>query len=165
MYDLSPPKVTTLYALSVPRGDDQTLRYDDGTGDELKVPLGTTAFVSGSTMFEILPKELKSLAVRAKVRYAPHPYVWMAPAHAMSTGLGIETEGLELPLEELPAWEESKIKTFPVVSAPLRITMPELHLTECFYPALEEPSHWKPSLPGPPLRCPRVDHRSLTGGC
>lgn len=40
----------------------------------------------------------------------------MAPAHAMSTGLGIESEGLELPLDELPPWEESRVKIFPLVS-------------------------------------------------
>jgi hypothetical protein len=67
-------------------------------------------------MFDILPSDLKSLAVRSKVRYAPHPYVWMAPAHAMPTGLGIESEGLELPLDQLPPWEKEKIKVFPVVS-------------------------------------------------
>ncbi|KAG8219337.1 hypothetical protein J3R82DRAFT_220 [Butyriboletus roseoflavus] len=66
-------------------------------------------------MFEILSPELKSLAVRASVRYAPHPYVWMAPSRALPTGLGIETEGLELPMGELPDWEESKIKTFPML--------------------------------------------------
>ncbi len=115
LYDLSPPKVTTLYGINVPKGARQTCRYDDGTGDELEVPLGTTAFVSGKTMFDILPKELKSLAVRSKVKYAPHPYVWMAPAHAMSTGLGIESEGLELPLSELPPWEDAKRKVLPVV--------------------------------------------------
>ncbi|KAJ8521948.1 hypothetical protein ONZ45_g1422 [Pleurotus djamor] len=115
LYDLSPPKVTTLYGLQVPKGEPQTVRYDDGTGDELPVPLGTTAFVSGRTMFNILPSELKSLAVRTKVKYSPHPYVWMAPAHAMSTGLGIESEGLELPLNELPPWEESKQKIFPIL--------------------------------------------------
>ncbi|EIN14267.1 Clavaminate synthase-like protein [Punctularia strigosozonata HHB-11173 SS5] len=115
LYDLSPPKVTTLYAIRVPHGTEQTCRYDDGTGDELAVPLGTTAFVSGQTMFNILPPELKSVAVRAKVKYAPHPYVWMAPAHALPTGLGIEAEGLELPYEELPPWEESKIKTLPIL--------------------------------------------------
>lgn len=71
LYDLSPPKVTTLYAIKVPDGPKQICRYDDGTGDELEVPLGTTAFVSGRTMFEILPKELKSVAVRSKVRYTP----------------------------------------------------------------------------------------------
>jgi len=115
LYNLSPPKVTTLYGISVPKGPPQTCRYDDGTGDELQVPLGTTAFVSGRTMFDILPPELKSLAVRAKVKYAPHPYVWMSSAHAMSTGLGIESEGLELPLDELPPWEEAKQKIFPVL--------------------------------------------------
>lgn len=71
LYDLSPPKVTTLYALDIPDGPSQVCRYDDGTGDELQVPLGTTAFVSGRTAFDILPKELKSLAVRSKVKYSP----------------------------------------------------------------------------------------------
>lgn len=116
LYDLSPPRVTTLYGLIVPKGPSQICRYDDGTGDELPVPLGTTAFVSGKTMFDILPPELKSLAVRSKVKYAPHPYVWMAPAHAMPNALGIESEGLELPLDELPPWEEARLKTFPIVS-------------------------------------------------
>ncbi|KAF9055786.1 hypothetical protein BJ165DRAFT_1412243 [Panaeolus papilionaceus] len=115
LYDLNPPKVTTLYGITVPQGQRQVVRYDDGTGDELEVPLGTTAFVSGKVMFDILPKDLKSLAVRSRVKYAPHPYVWMAPAHALPTGLGIESEGLELPLEELPPWEESKLKILPVL--------------------------------------------------
>jgi hypothetical protein len=43
LYGLSPPKVTTLYAVKVPGGEPQVCRYDDGTGDELKVPLGGTA--------------------------------------------------------------------------------------------------------------------------
>ncbi|TFK24259.1 alpha-ketoglutarate dependent xanthine dioxygenase [Coprinopsis marcescibilis] len=115
LYDLNPPRVTSLYGITVPQGPEQVCKYDDGTGDELPVPLGTTAFVSGKTMFDILPKEYKSLAVRTKVVYAPHPYVWMAPARAMSTGLGIETEGLELSLDELPPWEKEKIKTLPVL--------------------------------------------------
>ncbi|KAI0313221.1 taurine catabolism dioxygenase [Amylostereum chailletii] len=115
LYGLSPPRVTTLYGIRVPQGPPQVCTYDDGSGDELKVPLGTTAFVSGKTMFDILPAELKSLAVRTKVRYAPHPYVWMAPAHAMSTGLGIESEGLELPPEELPEWSEDQVKVYPVL--------------------------------------------------
>jgi hypothetical protein len=37
------PKVTTLYGLMVPEGEPQIVRYDDGTGEELLVPLGTTA--------------------------------------------------------------------------------------------------------------------------
>ena len=115
LYDYNPPRVTTLYGIAVPKGDRQTVRYDDGTGDELSVPLGTTAFASGKIMFQILSPELKSLAVRTSVRYAPHPFIWMAPARALPTGLGIETEGLEVPMGELPDWEESKIKMYPVV--------------------------------------------------
>lgn len=115
LYDLNPPRVTTLYGIAVPQGNNQLCRYDDGTGDELEVPLGTTAFVSGRTMFDILPEAYKSLAVRSKVKYSPHPYVWMASARAMPTGLGIESEGLEIPTEELPEWEESKLKIFPMV--------------------------------------------------
>ncbi|KIJ50828.1 hypothetical protein M422DRAFT_203852 [Sphaerobolus stellatus SS14] len=115
LYNLSPPKVTTLYAVNVPRGPKQVVRYDDGTGDELAVPLGTTAFVSGRTMFELLPPELKSIAVRGQVKYAPHPYVWMAPAKAKSTGLGIESEGLEMSLDELPPWDVSKQKIYPIL--------------------------------------------------
>jgi hypothetical protein len=116
LYDLSPPKVTTLYSVTVPSGTTQVCRYDDGTGDELEVPLGTTAFVSGKTMFDILPRELQSLAVRSRVKYAPHPYVWMAPARAVPTGLGIESDGLEMSLDGLPAWEESRLKILPMVS-------------------------------------------------
>ncbi|KAI0713188.1 Clavaminate synthase-like protein [Cerioporus squamosus] len=108
-------RVTTLYGVKVPQGKHQTVRYDDGTGDELEVPLGTTAFVDGRNMFNILPPELKSVAVRTRVRYAPHPYVWMAPAHALSTGLGIMTEGLEMSYDELPPWEESKVKVLPML--------------------------------------------------
>ncbi|KAF7966412.1 hypothetical protein HWV62_1881 [Athelia sp. TMB] len=114
LYELAPPKVTALYGIKVPQGPPQTCRYDDGTGDELQVPLGTTAFVSGKTMFDILPAELKSLAVRTRVKFAPHCFVWMAPAHAHSTGLALETEGLELPYDELPPWDESKVVTLPM---------------------------------------------------
>ena len=59
---------------------------------------------------------LKSVAVRTKSRYAPHPFVWMAHARAVSTGLGLVSEGLEVPSEELPPWEEQKVKVLPMVS-------------------------------------------------
>lgn len=42
LYNLNPPKVTTLQALRVPEGPTQICRYDDGSGDELTVSLGTT---------------------------------------------------------------------------------------------------------------------------
>ncbi|KAK0234224.1 hypothetical protein IW262DRAFT_1452782 [Armillaria fumosa] len=39
----------------------------------------------------------------------------MAPAHAMSTGLGLESEGLEIPYDEFPSWEEAKRMVLPVL--------------------------------------------------
>jgi len=45
----------------------------------------------------------------------------MSKSHALPTGLGIENEGLELELDQLPEWEESKIKTYPIVSRSLGI--------------------------------------------
>ncbi|KAF9011249.1 Clavaminate synthase-like protein [Cyathus striatus] len=110
LYDLAPSRVTALYGIKVPQGPIQTVRYDDGTRDELPVTLATTAFASGKIMFDILPPELKSLAVRARAKYAPHPYEWMKPARALSTGIGLETEGLEKSLKDLPPWEDEKIK-------------------------------------------------------
>lgn len=65
-------------------------------------------------MFDLLPAPLKSLAVRTVVNYAPHPYVWMSKAHALPTGLGIEDEGLELPLDELPEFDEGQVKHLPM---------------------------------------------------
>ncbi|GAA5840722.1 hypothetical protein JCM5353_005744 [Sporobolomyces roseus] len=115
LYERDPPKVTTLCAKIAPQGKKNVVRYDDGTGDELEVPLGGTAFVSGKIMFDILPAPLKSLAVRSRIKYAPHPYVWMGPAASRSTGLGLESEGKEMPLLELPEWKEELVKTLPLV--------------------------------------------------
>jgi alpha-ketoglutarate-dependent taurine dioxygenase len=114
LYALNPPKVTTLLAVKVPKGRRQTLRYDDGSGEELDVPLGTTAFVSGQNMYELLSDEDKEFVRGAKIEYAPHPYVWMSPARSRSDGLGLVTEGLELPLEELPSIDEKAIKVLPM---------------------------------------------------
>ncbi|PWN52315.1 Clavaminate synthase-like protein [Violaceomyces palustris] len=114
LYNLSPPLVTTLYGVKVPTGPAQLVRYDDGTGETLPVPLGTTAFVSGQQMFDRLSPAEKSLAVRTKVVYAPHPYVWMSKAKSRSTGLGLESQGLELGPEQLPVVEEEKIKVLPM---------------------------------------------------
>lgn len=114
LYALNPPLVTSLMAVRVPTGRKQTLRYDDGTGDELEVPLGTTAFVSGYTMFDILSDADKEFARTTKVAYAPHPYIWMSTAKSLPTGLGMFSEGVELAREDLPAVEEDKIQVLPM---------------------------------------------------
>ncbi|KAI8612053.1 Clavaminate synthase-like protein [Chytriomyces sp. MP71] len=114
LYDLCTPIATTLQAVSVPKGPKQVARYDDGSGDEVSVPLGGTTFISGAKAFDILPPHLKSLAVRTKIKYAPHPYVWMSSAKARPDGLGMYSEGKELPLTDLPPWTEEKIKLLPM---------------------------------------------------
>lgn len=114
LYDLNPPKVTSLMAIEIPKGRTQTLVYDDGSGDELSVPLGTTAFVSGYAMFDALSASEQEFALTTKVEYAPHPYIWMSKARSKSTGLGLESEGRELGLDDLPPFEESKIQILPM---------------------------------------------------
>jgi alpha-ketoglutarate-dependent taurine dioxygenase len=114
LYALSPPVVTTLLAVKAPSGRTQTCRYDDGTNDELTVPLGTTAFVSGETMYNLLSEEEQHFARTTKVEYAPHPYIWMSGAKSRPTGLGMVSEGKELLLSELPAIEEEKIQILPM---------------------------------------------------
>lgn len=114
LYDLQPPVATTLLAVKVPAGRRQTCRYDDGTGDELDVPLGTTAFVSGYTMYDVLSSADQAFVRSTKVEYAPHPYVWMSGAKSRSDGLGMISEDLEIPLQDLPAIDESKIQILPM---------------------------------------------------
>ena len=111
LYELHPPKVTTLLALKVPAARAQTVVYDDGSGDTLDVSLGTTAFVSGVKAFELLSPPQRRWACKTQARYAPHPYVWMRNARARSNGLGLVSEGRELPRDQLPPYEESKVTT------------------------------------------------------
>lgn len=114
LYGLAPPVVTTLLAVKVPAGRRQLCRYDDGTGEELDVPLGTTAFVSGYTMFDLLSPEDQEFVRTTKVEYAPHPYVWMSGAKSRPDGLGIESDGLEVPFDQLPPIEQDKIQVLPM---------------------------------------------------
>lgn len=114
LYDLHPPRVTSLMAVKVPKTEYQNLRYDDETGDELAVPRGSTVFVSSYTMYDLLSEADKTFARGTKVQYAPHPYTWMANAKSRSDGLGMESEGLEMPYADLPPVEEEKVQILPM---------------------------------------------------
>lgn len=115
LYDLDPPLVTTLLAVSLPSKRRQTVRYDDGSGNELDVSLGTTAFVSGYQMYDRLSDEDKEFVRTSRIEYAAHPYIWMSKARAISTGLGLHSENLELEESELPPIDPAKIKVFPML--------------------------------------------------
>jgi len=81
----------------------------------------------------------------------------MSKAHALPTGLGIENEGLELPLEELPEWEESKIKTYPIVSIPIWV-----HCRNADILVLEEPSDRLTPFPSSSMRSQGASYRTPT---
>lgn len=114
LYALNPPKVTTLMAVSVPKSAPQKLRYDDGSGDELVVPRGSTCFASSETTYDLLSDTDKEFARGTRVQYHAHPYIWMSGARSRSHGLGMESDGLELPDSELPPIEQEKIAILPM---------------------------------------------------
>ncbi|RDW82409.1 hypothetical protein BP6252_03521 [Coleophoma cylindrospora] len=115
MYALNPPRVTSLMAVQVPKGRRQLCRYDDGSGEEMEVPLGTTAFFSGYTAYEILSVEQKEFVRGSSIEYAGHPYIWMSKARSRSNGLGLWSEERELTREDLPPIEADKVKIYPMV--------------------------------------------------
>lgn len=115
LYGLSPPLCTTLLGIHVPDATKtQKIRYED-TGDEIEISQAGTAFFSGASAFDKLSEEDKKLALDTIVEYAPHPYIFISPARATSDGLTMVSEGKELPFDELPEWEESKVKKLPMV--------------------------------------------------
>ncbi len=107
--------MTSLFAVSVPQGPTQTLRYDDGSSDEMQVPLGTTAFASGYAMYDILSDADKAFVRTSRIEYAPHPYIWMSKAKSRPDGLGLLSKGLELSDEDLPPIDPSKVQILPMV--------------------------------------------------
>lgn len=107
--------MTTLHAIKVPQGPPLTVRWDDGSGDELEVQAGATAFVSGSSIYSRLSPELKRIVEHSRVTYAPHPFRKHAGVRGRSNGLGQVSEGKETGLEDLPDYDESKILTYPML--------------------------------------------------
>ncbi|GAA5897715.1 hypothetical protein JCM6882_000075 [Rhodosporidiobolus microsporus] len=113
-YERAPPRVTTLHAIKVPQGPELTVGWDDGSGMEMKIQAGATAFLSGAAMFRSLTPAQQSLVTHSKIVYAPHPFRKHAGVRGLSNGLGQVSEGREAPLEDLPEWEEEKVLTYPM---------------------------------------------------
>lgn len=65
-------------------------------------------------MYDVLSSADQAFVRSTKVEYAPHPYVWMSGAKSRSDGLGMISEDLEIPLQDLPAIDESKIQILPM---------------------------------------------------
>jgi alpha-ketoglutarate-dependent taurine dioxygenase len=115
LYDIPPPRVGCLLAVKTPKGPDVTVRWDDGTGTEMKIAPGATAMVAGSRALALLDEDTRNIVLNSRIEYAPHAFVWMSTAHSTRLGHLLETEGLEKPLDELPSWSKDRICTYPMV--------------------------------------------------
>jgi hypothetical protein len=115
LYNIPPPRVGCLLAVRTPKGPDVTVRWEDGTGTEMKMAPGATAMVAGSTALSLLDDETRNLVMHSSIEYAPHAFVWMGSAHSTRLGHLIETEGLEKSLDQLPKWNEKKVCVYPMV--------------------------------------------------
>jgi len=115
LYAIPPPRVGCLLAVRTPKGPDVTVRWDDGTGTEMKLAPGATAMIAGSRALTLLDDETWNIVMHSKIEYAPHPFVWMSTAHSTRLGHLLETEGLEKSLDQLPKWEVSKVCVYPMV--------------------------------------------------
>lgn len=121
LYDREPPHYTALRAIKCPVGPEITVNWDDGSGLSMKCQPGQTAFVSNIQTYSLLSDEEKMLADNSWVEYAPFPYMWVENCKGRPNGLGLETEGLEHEMEDLPEWDPKKIKT--VSNSPLVLRM------------------------------------------
>ncbi|KAK7208398.1 hypothetical protein BZA70DRAFT_273635 [Myxozyma melibiosi] len=114
LYELAPPVITTLLGIDCPSGERQKIKVDN-SDVVFESDVAATAFISGADAFDSLSDELKQFALGTTVVYAPHPYIYISGAKATSDGFTMVSEGLETPLDELPPWEDAKIKRLPLV--------------------------------------------------
>lgn len=115
LYGIPPPRVGCLLAVRTPKGPNVTVRWEDGSGTEMKLAPGATAMVAGSRALGLLDDETRNIVMHSRIEYAPHAFVWMSTAHSTRLGHLLETEGLEKPLDQLPKWERSKVCVYPMV--------------------------------------------------
>ncbi|KAL4790928.1 hypothetical protein BDV19DRAFT_401736 [Aspergillus venezuelensis] len=115
LYDIPPPRVGCLLAVQTPKGPDVIVHWGDGTGRTMDIAPGATAMVAGSRALELLDDKMKSIVHNSCIEYAPHAFKWMSTARSSQLGHILETEGKEIPLDELPEWSEDKICIYPMV--------------------------------------------------
>lgn len=110
LYERDPALFTTLRCIKQPAGPDVTINWDDGSGMSMNSTPGRTAFFSNVQTYELMTPQEQQMADSSWVEYAPFPYQWMGSCHGNANGLGLENEGLELSIEQLGEFEDSKIK-------------------------------------------------------
>ncbi|KAL8366366.1 hypothetical protein RB595_004914 [Gaeumannomyces hyphopodioides] len=115
LYAIPPPRVGCLLAVRTPKGPDVTVRWDDGSGTEMRMAPGATAMVAGSRALALLDDDTRRLVLHSRVEYAPHAFLWMSTARSTRLGHLLETESLEVPLDKLPPWDPAKVCVYPMV--------------------------------------------------
>lgn len=73
-YAEAPCNYTQMRCIEAPRSPGHSIAYDDGSGASLCCEAGATAFASGRTAFDLLPRETQELCLQTRVHYASHPF-------------------------------------------------------------------------------------------
>lgn len=115
LYRVHPPKVTSLWAHTLPEGPLLNARWDDGSDLTMKVPAGRTAFIDSTKMYEALSEEDKAWVKYSRVEYPPSPYQWIQDVKATNNGFGMVSEGKEIPFDGLPSNDPAGIITYPLL--------------------------------------------------
>ncbi|QKX64803.1 uncharacterized protein TRUGW13939_11979 [Talaromyces rugulosus] len=115
LYGKDPAWFTTLRCVKLPRGEDLTIEWADGSGLSMRSPAGRTAFFSTSQLYSMLTLEEKQLIDHSWVEYAPYPYKWIERCRGNSNGLGLADGGTHLTIEELGEYDSSAVKKYPLV--------------------------------------------------
>lgn len=116
IYGPHPSRVTTFRCVRLPKGPDVTVKWDDGHGDQaMACQPGSTAFVSGAQIYDLMSLEEKQVADNSFWEPAPYPFAWYGSRKFRQSGLGLVPGGETSPLDELPAWTPDKIHRYPMV--------------------------------------------------
>jgi alpha-ketoglutarate-dependent taurine dioxygenase len=92
-YERLPPRASSMFCVEPPSGPSHRVEYDDGSGQSVNCPLGSTAFVSAYIAYEALERgETGDAALKAKVdgavvHYYAHPFKVTATCSTTQNGL------------------------------------------------------------------------------
>ncbi|KAK4502666.1 hypothetical protein PRZ48_006092 [Zasmidium cellare] len=116
IYGSHPSRVTTFRCVRLPKGPDVTIQWDDGNGQQaMACPPGSTAFISGAQLYDLMSDEEKRIADNSYWEPAPYPFAWYGSRKFRQSGLGLVSGGEVLPLDKLPTWTPDKIYRYPMV--------------------------------------------------
>ncbi|GME37561.1 hypothetical protein GTA08_BOTSDO09485 [Neofusicoccum parvum] len=119
-WKFEPPLFTLFRPVRFPTGGvaEQTVEWADGSGTSLAAKPGRTAFVSTEQLYDLLSEEEKRVADHSWVEYMYWPYEWIKGCRGAPNGLGVASEGKEVPdaeMEKLPGTNMDWQKTHPMV--------------------------------------------------